>query len=91
MENLKSELIKKTWEYVDEQAKDTTIDYIKIFMPMNEVEKYFGIEICDMNGWRGDWWYNNPILLGGRKWEISGCMYNGELELTLLVLKGGFQ
>lgn len=36
-----------------------------------------------MNGWRGDWWYNNPIQLGGRKWEISGCMYNGELELTL--------
>lgn len=53
MEKLKSELIKKTWEYVDEQAKDTTIDYIKVFMPTNEVEKYFGIAICDMNGMDG--------------------------------------
>ena len=83
MENLKSELIKKTWEYVEEQAKNTTIDYIKVFMPTNEVEKYLGIEICDTNGWQGDWWYDNPIQLGGRKWDLSGCMYDGELELTL--------
>lgn len=53
MEKLKSELIKKTWEYVDEQAKDTTIDYIKVFMPTNEVEKYFVVAHDMINGMEG--------------------------------------
>ncbi|MGL5803164.1 MAG: hypothetical protein ACRCX7_11320 [Cetobacterium sp.] len=78
-DKLYAEYREKVLAWVEEQAKNPEVTEISFDLASCDI----GVEMSDTNGWQLDWWSDDIVEFGGRKWEVEGCAYYGTVTLSI--------
>ena len=69
----------KVMAWIEEQAKNPEVTEIDVKIASSDI----GVGISDTNGWQHDWWSDDIVEFGGRRWEVSGCSWYGNVRLSI--------
>ena len=69
----------KVMAWIEEQAKNPEVTEIDVNITADDM----GVGISDTNGWQHDWWSDDIVEFGRRRWEVSGGSWYGTVSLSI--------